>query len=71
MEKTRRDLFVFIGYFLEQNFTLRISSSTTVKGIPRIFIRYSPFRLAAGDERRTGLRLRLRRRLSFREPRIE
>jgi hypothetical protein len=46
-------------------FTFRISSSVTVKGIPRILIVNSPFR---GDERRTGLRLRLRRRALSRDP---
>lgn len=42
--------------------TFRISSSTTVYGIPRIFIWNSSDRLEETGERRTGLRLRVRRR---------
>jgi len=47
------------------DYTFRISSSTTVKGIPRILTRCSLFR---DDERRTELLLRLRRRSLLCDP---
>ena len=69
MEKTTRTYcFILNDKIFQLDNTLRMSSSTTVNGIPRILIRYSPSRIGADDERRLGLRLRVRREYLSREP---